>query len=35
MLLNAFILALSASIDSLGVGVTYGLKKTKIYFPAF
>lgn len=35
MLLSALILALSASIDSLGVGITYGLKKTKIYFPAF
>ncbi len=35
MLLNAFLLALSASIDSLGVGITYGLKRTKIYFPAY
>lgn len=35
MLLNVLVLALSASIDSLGVGITYGLKKTKIYFPAF
>lgn len=34
MLLNAIILALSASIDSLGVGITYGLKKTKISFTA-
>lgn len=34
MLLNAFILAFSASIDSLGVGITYGLKKTKISFSA-
>ena len=32
MLANAIILALSASIDSLGVGITYGLKKTKICF---
>ena len=35
MLINALILALSASIDSLGVGISYGLKKTKINFPAF
>ena len=35
MLPNAIALALSASIDSLGVGITYGLKKTKIRFPAF
>lgn len=35
MLLNALILALSASIDSLGVGISYGLKKTKIYFLAY
>lgn len=35
MLLNSVILALSASIDSLGVGITYGLKKTKIYFLAY
>ena len=35
MLFNAIILALSASIDSLGVGITYGFKKTKIRFPAF
>ena len=35
MLLNALILALSASIDSLGVGISYGLKKTKICFLAY
>ena len=35
MLFNAFVLALSASIDSLGVGITYGLKKTKINVSAF
>lgn len=35
MLLNAFILAISGSIDSLGVGITYGLKKTKIPFSSF
>ena len=29
MILNALILALSASIDSLCVGITYDLKKTK------
>lgn len=32
MLLNTIILAFSASIDSLGVGITYGLKNTKISF---
>lgn len=32
MLFNALILALSASIDSLGVGITYGIKKTKMTF---
>ena len=35
MLFNAFILALSASIDSLGVGISYGIKKTKIYLSSF
>lgn len=30
MLLNSFILALSSSIDSLGIGITYGIKNTKI-----
>ena len=35
MFFNSFILALSASIDALGVGITYGLKKTKIFFPAY
>ena len=30
MLLNCILLALSVSIDSLGIGITYGLKKTKI-----
>lgn len=34
MLFNTFILAFSASVDSLGVGITYGLKNTKISFPA-
>ena len=35
MLFNAFILAFSASIDSLGVGISYGIKKTKISYLAF
>lgn len=30
MLLNSFVLALSSSIDSLGIGITYGIKNTKI-----
>lgn len=30
MLFSAFFLAFSASIDSLGVGISYGIKKTKI-----
>lgn len=30
MLINSFILALSSSIDSLGIGITYGIKDTKI-----
>lgn len=28
MIINTFLLALSSSIDSLGIGITYGLKKT-------
>ena len=35
MFFNALILAVSASIDSLGVGITYGLKKTQMHFLAF
>ena len=35
MIFNAFILAMSASLDSLGVGITYGIKKTKISFLSF
>lgn len=35
MFFNALILAVSASIDSLGVGITYGLKKTEMHFLAF
>lgn len=30
MILNSIILAMSSSIDSLGIGITYGLKHTKI-----
>lgn len=30
MLFNCILLALSVSIDSLGIGISYGLKKTKI-----
>ncbi len=30
MLINSIILALSSSIDSLGIGITYGLKNTRI-----
>ena len=30
MLINSLLLALSSSIDSLGIGITYGLKNTKI-----
>lgn len=29
-MLNSFILAVSSSIDSLGIGITYGIKDTKI-----
>ena len=31
MFINTFILAISSSIDSLGIGITYGLRKTKLY----
>ena len=31
MLFNYIILALSVSIDSLGIGITYGVRNTKIY----
>lgn len=31
-MLNSFILAISSSIDSLGIGITYGIKNTKISF---
>ncbi len=30
MLINSLILALSSSIDSLGIGITYGIKNTRI-----
>lgn len=30
MIFNTFLLAFSASIDSLGMGISYGLRKTKI-----
>lgn len=30
MLLNCILLALSVSVDSLGIGITYGIKNTKI-----
>ena len=30
MLFNCFLLALSVSMDSLGIGITYGIKNTKI-----
>lgn len=32
MLLSSLILAFSSSIDSLGIGITYGIKNTKISF---
>lgn len=34
MLLSSLILAFSSSIDSLGIGITYGIKNTKISFMA-
>lgn len=34
MLINSFILALSSSIDSLGIGITYGIKNTRISYIA-
>ncbi len=34
MLLNCFLLAICVSIDSLSIGITYGLKNTKISFGA-
>ncbi len=32
MLINSFVLALSSSVDSLGIGITYGIKNTKISY---
>lgn len=32
MLLNSIILAISSSIDSFGIGITYGIKNTKISY---
>lgn len=32
MLINSIILAISSSIDSLGIGITYGIRNTKISF---
>lgn len=34
MLVSYFILALSVSIDSFGIGITYGLRNTKISIPS-
>ena len=34
MFTNSFLLAISSSIDSLGIGITYGIKNTKITFKA-
>lgn len=34
MILNSLFLAISSSIDSLGIGITYGLKNTKISYIA-
>ena len=34
MFINSLILAISSSIDSLGIGITYGIKNTKITFLA-
>lgn len=34
MLINSIILAVSSSIDSLGIGITYGMKNTKISYLA-
>lgn len=34
MFINSLILALSSSIDSLGIGITYGIKNTKISYMA-
>lgn len=31
-MINYILLAISVSIDSLGIGITYGIRNTKIYF---
>ena len=31
-MINYILLAISVSIDSLGIGLTYGIRNTKIYF---
>ena len=30
MFVNTLLLAISSSIDSLGIGITYGLRKTRL-----
>lgn len=35
MLISSILLAISTSIDSFGIGITYGTKNTKISLPAF
>lgn len=32
LVINYILLAISVSIDSLGIGITYGIRNTKIYF---
>lgn len=32
MLINSLLLAISSSIDSLGIGITYGIRNIKISF---
>ena len=32
MFINSFILAISSSIDAFGIGITYGIKNTKISY---
>ena len=34
MFINSLILAISSSIDSLGIGITYGIKNTRISYMA-
>ena len=34
-MVNSILLAISSSIDSLGIGVTYGIKNTKTYISIF